>query len=136
MLDLEKQVKFEFELDKMPTTQQQKGIKKVNGKLQFYDRRGTNNYSLKAQLMKNKPKECFEKTVPLKLSVTFFYAIKQENRWWKWKTSRPDLDNLMKNLQDYMTKLRYYSDDSQIVWLEAKKVNDEKNRIEIEITEV
>lgn len=129
-------MKFEFELDKMPTTQQQKGIKKVNGKLQFYDRRGTNNYSLKAQLMKNKPKECFEKSVPLKLSVTFFYAIKQENRWWKWKTSRPDLDNLMKNLQDYMTKLRYYSDDSQIVWLEAKKVNDEKNRIEIEITEV
>jgi len=75
-------MKFEFELDKMPTTQQQKGIKKVKGKLQFYDRRGTNNYSLKAQLMKNKPKEC------------------------------------------------------QIVWLEAKKVNDEKNRIEIEITEV
>ncbi|EQC90920.1 crossover junction endodeoxyribonuclease RusA [Lactococcus lactis subsp. lactis bv. diacetylactis str. TIFN2] len=129
-------MKFKFELDKMPTTQQQKGIKKVKGKLQFYDRRGTNNYSLKAQLMKNKPKECFEKSVPLKLSVTFFYAIKQENRWWKWKTSRPDLDNLMKNLQDYMTKLRYYSDDSQIVWLEAKKVNDEKNRIEIEITEV
>ena len=129
-------LKFKFELDKMPTTQQQKGIKKVNGKLQFYDRRGTNNYSLKAQLMKNKPKECFEKSGPLKLSVTFFYAIKQENRWWKWKTSRPDLDNLMKNLQDYMTKLRYYSDDSQIVWLEAKKVNDEKNRIEIEITEV
>nr|WP_101913908.1 RusA family crossover junction endodeoxyribonuclease [Lactococcus lactis] len=129
-------MKFKFELDKMPTTQQQKGIKKVNGKLQFYDRRGTNNYSLKAQLMKNKPKECFEKSVPLKLTVTFFYAIKQENRWWQWKTSRPDLDNLMKNLQDYMTKLRYYSDDSQIVWIEAKKVNDEKNRIEIEITEV
>ncbi|MCT0061994.1 RusA family crossover junction endodeoxyribonuclease, partial [Lactococcus lactis subsp. lactis] len=114
-------MKFEFELDKMPTTQQQKGIKKVNGKLQFYNRRGTNNYSLKAQLMKNKPKECFEKNVPLKLSVTFFYAIKQKKRWWQWKTSRPDLDNLMKNLQDYMTKLRYYSDDSQIVWLEAKK---------------
>lgn len=129
-------LKFKFELDKMPTTQQQKGIKKVKGKLQFYDRRGTKNYSLKAQLMKNKPKECFEKNVPLKLSVTFFYAIKQKKRWWQWKTSRPDLDNLMKNLQDYMTKLRYYSDDSQIVWLEAKKVNDEKNRIEIEITEV
>ena len=86
--------------------------------------------------MKNKLKECFEKNVPLKLSVTFFYAIKQKKRWWQWKTSRPDLDNLMKNVQDYMTKLRYYSDDSQIVWLEAKKVNDEKNRIEIEITEV
>ncbi|MGY3734456.1 RusA family crossover junction endodeoxyribonuclease, partial [Lactococcus hircilactis] len=26
-------MKFEFELEKMPTTQQQKGIKKVNGKL-------------------------------------------------------------------------------------------------------
>ncbi len=54
-------MKFKFELDKMPTTHQQKGIKKVKGKLQFYDRRGTKNYSLKAQLMKNKPKECFEK---------------------------------------------------------------------------
>ncbi|MDT2875661.1 RusA family crossover junction endodeoxyribonuclease [Lactococcus lactis] len=129
-------MKFEVELDKMPTTQQQKGIKKVKGKLEFYDRRGTNNYSLKAQLMNNIPKYCFEKDVPLKLSVTFFYAIKQKKRWWQWKTSRPDLDNLLKNLQDYMTKLRYYSDDSQIVWLEAKKVNDEKNRIEIEITEV
>ncbi|WP_442773996.1 RusA family crossover junction endodeoxyribonuclease, partial [Lactococcus hircilactis] len=93
-------------------------------------------YELKANLMKNKPKECFEKDVPLKLSVTFFYAIKQKKRWWKWKTSRPDLDNLMKNSQDYMTKLRYYEDDSQIVWLEAKKFHSEKNKIEIEITEV
>ena len=119
-------MKFEFELDKMPTTQQQKGIKKVKGKLQFYDRRGTKNYSLKAQLMKNKPKECFEKNVPLKLSVTFFYAIKQKKRWWQWKTSRPDLDNLMKNLQDYMTKLRYYSDDSQIVCLKLKRLMTRK----------
>ncbi|MDM7537430.1 hypothetical protein QUD55_08090 [Lactococcus lactis] len=37
----------------------------MKGKLQFYDRRGTNNYSLKAQLMKNKPKECFEKNKEL-----------------------------------------------------------------------
>ena len=129
-------MKFEFELGKMPTTQQQKGIKKVNGKLQFYNRGGTSNYELKANLMKHKPKECFEKNAPLKLSVTFFYAIKQKKRWWKWKTSRPDLDNLMKNLQDYMTKLRYYADDSQIVWLESKKFHSEKNKIEIEITEV
>ena len=56
----------------MPTTQQQKGIKKVKGKLQFYDRRGTNNYSLKAQLMKNKPKECFEKNVPFEAIRYFF----------------------------------------------------------------
>ena len=129
-------LKFEFELEKMPTTQQQKGIKKVYGKLQFYDRGGTSNYELKSNLMKNKPKECFEKNVPLKLSVTFFYAIKQKKRWWQWKTSRPDLDNLMKNLQDYLTKLRYYADDSQIVWLESKKFHSEKNKIEIEITEV
>ena len=129
-------MKFEFELDKMPTTQQQKGIKKVNGKLQFYNRRGTSNYELKANLIKNRPKECFEKDVPLNLSVTFFYAIKKKKRWGYWKTSRPDLDNLMKNLQDYMTKLRYYEDDNQIVWIEAKKFHSERNRIEIEITEV
>lgn len=129
-------MKFELALTKMPTTQQQKGVTKKQGKLTFYNRNGTSNRELKLLLMRHKPPECFEKNQPIKLSVTYTYAIKAKKRWWKWKTSRPDLDNLMKNLQDYMTKLGYYHDDSQIVWLEAKKFHGEKNKIEIEITEV
>jgi Holliday junction resolvase RusA-like endonuclease len=56
--------------------------------------------------------------------------------WGEYKQTRPDLDNLMKNLQDYMTKLCYYADDSQIVVLCARKFYGNKNKIEIEITEL
>ena len=88
-------------------------------------------------LVQNRPKVPFlDKNIPLKLSVTFFYAIKQKKKWGLPKTTKPDLDNLLKNLQDYMTKLRFYVDDSQICWLEVKKFYSEKNSIEIEIEEI
>ena len=87
-------------------------------------------------LVQNRPKVPFlDKNIPLKLSVTFFYAIKQKKKWGLPKTTRPDLDNLLKNMQDYMTKLGYYADDSQISVLNIKKYFSEKNIIEIEIEE-
>ena len=130
-------MKFEFEMAKMPTTNQQKGVKNINGKLVTYDRKGTKNQELVMNLVQNRPKVPFlDKNIPLKLSVTFFYAIKQKKKWGLQKTTKPDLDNLLKNLQDYMTKLGYYADDSQICWLEVKKFYSEKNSIEIEIEEI
>ena len=130
-------MKFKFEMAKMPTTNQQKGVKNINGKLVTYDRKGTKNQELVMNLVQNRPKVPFlDKNIPLKLSVTFFYAIKQKKKWGLLKTTKPDLDNLLKNLQDYMTKLGYYVDDSQICWLEVKKFYSEKNSIEIEIEEM
>ena len=129
-------MKFEFQLDKMPITQQQKGITFRNGKFQTYNRRGVQNSELQSLLIQNKPHNSFDKGIPLKLSVTFTTAIKQKKRWWQWKTTRPDLDNQLKNLQDYMTKYGYYCDDSQVVWLDVKKLYGEKTKISIEITEV
>lgn len=120
----------------MPTTNQQKGAKTINGKYISYNRKGTKNTELVNNLVRNKPKATFiNKDIPLKLSVTFHYAIKQKNKWGKLKTTRPDLDNLLKGLQDYMTKIGYYADDSQICLLEVKKFYSEKNIIEIEIQE-
>ncbi|CEF50679.1 Endodeoxyribonuclease RusA [Lactococcus garvieae] len=104
-------MKFSFNLQKMPVTQQQKGIGYRNGKISFYNRKGTENKELVNALKRN---------APGKPTVTFWNAIKQKKKWWQFKTTRPDLDNLMKNLQDYMTKLGYYTDDSQIVVLIAK----------------
>ena len=130
-------MKFEFEMAKMPITNQQKGVKNINGKLVTYDRKGTKNQELVMNLVQNRPNVPFlDKNIPLKLSVTFFYAIKQKKKWGLQKTTKPDLDNLLKNLQDYMTKLGYYADDSQICWLEVKKFYSEKNSIEIEIEEI
>ena len=130
-------MKFKFEMAKMPTTNQQKGVKNINGKLVTYDRKGTKNQELVMNLVQNRPKVPFlDKNIPLKLSVTFFYVIKQKKKWGLPKTTKPDLDNLLKNLQDYMTKLRYYVDDSQISCLVVKKFYSEKNSIEIEIEEI
>lgn len=125
-----------FDLEKMPVTAQRRGITKKKGKLQFYGRQGSNNYELQAKLLQNAPKEPIPAGTPTKLAVVFRYVIKQKKRWWQWKTSRPDLDNLLKNLQDYMTKFGYYADDSQICWLDVRKYHDEKNSIEIELTEL
>lgn len=130
-------MKFSFELSKMPTTNQQKGAKTINGKYISYNRKGTKNTELVNNLVKYRPKVPFlNKDIPLKLSVTFYYAIKQKKKWGQQKTTRPDLDNLLKGLQDYMTKLGYYADDSQICWLEVKKFYSDKNIIEIGIKEV
>ena len=128
-------MKLSFELQKMPVTQQQKGIGYRNGKISFYNRKGTENKELVNALKRNAPSKPYDKDVPLQLTVTFWNAIKQKKKWWQFKTTRPDLDNLMKNLQDYMTKLGYYTDDSQIVVLIAKKYYLDKNQIDIEIEE-
>ena len=128
-------MKFSFELQKMPTTAQQKGVSYKNGNPVFYNRKGTQNYELQGALKKAAPKLPFPKGTPLILDVVFTYAIKQKRLWGEYKQTRPDLDNLMKNLQDYMTKFGYYADDSQIVVLCARKFYGNKNKIEIEITE-
>lgn len=129
-------MKIEFELSKMPTTQQQKGISYRNGRPTFYNRKGTTNQELKVALMKHKPRKEFEKGQLLILDIVFIYAVKKKKLWGEYKDTRPDLDNLLKNLQDYMTELGYYADDSQIVILAAQKFYGPKNKIEIGISEL
>lgn len=67
------------------------------------------------------------------LEVTFFYQIKQQKRWGQWKTSKPDLDNSVKSLQDVMTRMGFWKDDSQIAFLKLKKRLSEKPGILIEV---
>lgn len=121
---------------KMPTTAQQRGVSKRNGKTIFYNRRGTQNAELKGLLMRNAPSQPIAKGIPIILDVIFTFKHQKKKLWGKYKPTRPDLDNLMKNLQDYMTKLGYYADDSQIVVLCARKFYGSRNKIEIEISEV
>ena len=120
---------------KMPTTQQQKGVTKRNGKTIFYNRRGTSNPELKGLLKKHAPKAPVTKGVPIVLNIVFTFKHQKKSLWGRYKPTRPDLDNLLKNLQDYMTKLGYYADDSQIVVLCASKLYGSKHSIEIEIEE-
>ncbi|MEY8514199.1 RusA family crossover junction endodeoxyribonuclease [Lactococcus taiwanensis] len=129
-------MKFIIFPSKMPTTQQQKGVTKRNGKLIFYNRRGTENVELQGLLRKKAPKTPVPKGVPIILNVIFNFKHQKKSLWGRYKETRPDLDNLMKNLQDYMTKLGYYTDDSQIVVLCASKFYGQRHSIEIDIEEV
>ena len=76
---------------------------------------------------------------PIKLCVTWCYPWRKTEPkknmivGYKWCTTRPDCDNLSKLVQDIMTKLNFWEDDSQIAWLEFKKMWSNKPGIYVEI---
>ncbi|MDG4974290.1 RusA family crossover junction endodeoxyribonuclease [Lactococcus lactis] len=129
----ELRVKFEFFMDKMPTTRQQKGIKVVKGQVRSYNRGNTANYELQKNLLMNKPKVPFDKGLALTLKVYFIYGTKDKSKWGKRKITRPDGDNLMKGFQDYMQHYRYFMDDAQIAPLIVDRFWGQNNKIIVEL---
>lgn len=82
------------------------------------------------------------KDVPLKLTATFVMPIPKSaskklkvslNGWWH--TKKPDTSNITKSVEDALNQLAY-ADDSQIAWIDCKKVFGETPRLEIEFTEL
>ncbi len=126
-------MKFEFIMDKMPSTRQQKGIKVVKGQLRTYNRGNTANYELQKNLLMNKPKVPFDKGIAITLKVYFIYRTKDKKKWGKRKTTRPDGDNLMKGFQDYMQSYRYFMDDAQIAPLIVDRFWGQNNKIIVEL---
>lgn len=126
-------MKFEFFMDKMPTTRQQKGIKVVKGQVRSYNRGNTANYGLQKNLLMNKPKVPFDKGVAITLKVYFVYGTKDKKKWGKRKITRPDGDNLMKGFQDYMQHYRYFIDDAQIAPLIVDRFWGQNNKIIVEL---
>ena len=86
-------------------------------------------YRLVRALSGHQPKEKFIR--PIKLTVYWIFQKTQ-----KAKAVTPDLDNLLKALQDIMKRLGFYKDDSLIVELHSKKVMHEKSGLYVEIEEV
>lgn len=116
---------FKIHLPKEPTgTAQQKGVAFQRGKVRFYektqvkDQRMTYFYALKPY----KPKEPFKG--PISITVSFVYpqrkTVKMKEAL-EWKTTTPDLDNLLKLFLDAMTQCKFWEDDKQIVHMESKK---------------
>ena len=55
---------------------------------------------------------------------------------YRWKTSKPDTDNLIKMLKDCMTRTGYWKDDAQVVSEITQKFYGPKPGIYIEVTKV
>ena len=117
-------------------TSQQKGVRVVNGKPFFYRKNKIDSarshfiYSLK----KYAPET--PSCRPIRLSVWFFFDVKEKKKWGMWKASRPDADGYLKEFQDAMTECGFWADDSQIVDLRIRKSYAAEGEIYVEIEEL
>ena len=68
------------------------------------------------------------------LSIDFDYFTPTKKRRGKWKTTRPDCDNLVKILIDCMTKLGFWLDDSQVARLVVNKRYSNSEQAQITIS--
>ena len=85
------------------------------------------------------PPEPFTGALSVAVSIRYPFRISEPERRKKLgllpKTTRPDADNLQKELQDVMTQLGFWKDDSQIFDLRVSKYWAETPGIKISITE-
>ena len=131
-----------FRLDCIPptATAQQKGAFVCGGRVRFFTKkkvRQSENF-LAALLSMHKPDVPFSE--PVSVSVTWTFPFRKSERRSVVKagmpvphTSRPDLDNLEKNLLDVMTRLNFWTDDSLVTEKSTSKWWGPKPGIDIEI---
>lgn len=131
-----------FRLDCTPptATAQQKGVFVVGGKARFFTKkkvRQSENF-LAGLLSMHQPDVPFD--CPVAVTVRWVFPWRKSERKSVVKagapvphTSRPDLDNLEKNLLDVLTRLNFWTDDSLVAEKRTSKWWGPKPGIDIRI---
>lgn len=126
---------IEFFLPIIPpeTTHQQKKVHVVKNKPVFYEPEDLKaaRSKLMAHLSKHVPDEKF--VGPVRLMVKWLFPIVGEHKNGEYKFTKPDLDNSNKLIQDCLTKLGFWKDDSYVVSLITEKFWAEQPGIYIRI---
>ena len=73
---------------------------------------------------------------PVRLTVIFYFDIKEKKKWGHYKTKRPDASNLIKELEDSMTSMGFWYDDSQVADLRIIKYYAESATVYIRVEEL
>lgn len=123
-------------MEKPPTvTAQQHRITIRNGYPVVYDtdQMKTAKELLMLMLARHRPKTPIQGPIELYVGWRFHSKSHKDGTW---KTTRPDADNSMKMLQDCMTKMQFWNDDSQIVRLMVEKYWSDYPGIHIRIREL
>lgn len=115
--------KIEFFMPMIPpsVTHQEKKVQIVKGKPVFYeptelkDARG----KLVGHLLEHTPE--YKILRPIRLVVKWCFPLRQSKEDGQYKDTKPDLDNAQKLLQDCMTYVGFWKDDSQIASLICEK---------------
>lgn len=90
---------------------------------------------LTLMMKKYRPKQPSDR--PIRLVVCLYFDIsKPKKLWGKYKTTRPDCDNYVKEIKDVMTDLKFWNDDAQVVDLRVIKRYSEKATIYISLEEL
>lgn len=124
-------MKIEMRLNMLPPTKtfQDKGISVRRGKAHIYQRRDSADIreAMRSRLIKYIPEKPLEG--PLKAEIDFCYPATEKAKeimlrnsyGWYPKATKPDCDNLSKQLLDVMQELGFYRNDSQIYVLLIQK---------------
>lgn len=108
-------MKIEFFIPIIPptVTQQEHKVTVRNGKPAFYDPEELKEARkiFKAYLWPHRPEEPLKG--PVRLVTKWIWPGSGEKRV-RWKTTKPDTDNLVKLFKDQMTKCGYWKDDAQV----------------------
>ena len=104
--------------------------------IQHYRTDNVQNFrdSIMLRMKRYAPKE--RMTGPIKLEIYVHSDTKTRSKWGKFKVTRPDCDNFVKEIMDVMTKLKFWKDDAQVVDLRVVKIYSEKASISISYEEL
>ncbi|GAA5361362.1 RusA family crossover junction endodeoxyribonuclease [Streptococcus uberis] len=108
-------IEFFIPMKKIPTTtHQQKKVRVVKGKPQFYepDSLQEARAMFMSKFAKHVPNQ--KMTGPLRLTVKWLFPMTKQSVNGQYKTSKPDTDNLNKLPKDCMTELGFWNDDAQV----------------------
>lgn len=128
-------MKIEFFLPMIPprTTYQEKKLTVLNGKPMIYEPHNVRDAreKLTAHLARFAPEKPLEGA--LRLTVKWLFPKSKTHKDGEYKTTRPDVDNLVKMLADCMTDLGFWRDDAQIASEIIEKFYADRTGIYIKI---
>lgn len=136
-------MQIEFFLPMIPPTitHQQKQVHVVHGKPVFYEPE-----ELKAArslftdaVGRYAPEQPFDG--PVQLITKWIWAEEYTGQMsfadvWRWKTTKPDTDNMIKLLKDCMTRVGFWKDDSQVASEITEKFLADKPGIYVKVVEL
>ena len=148
ILKIEINVAAQFFLPMIPPTVTQQEhkvmVNRKTGRVQFYDPPELRAARAKLTDMVERyaPEQPLEGA--LQLVTKWIWPIETDGQLslpvpgteWRWKTSKPDTDNLIKMLKDCMTRTGYWKDDAQVASEITQKFYGPKPGIYIEVTTV
>ena len=89
---------------------------------------------LEYKLKRYKPAKPIEGAV--RIMVCVYFNVKEKRLWGKYKTQKPDCSNYVKEIEDAMTSVGYWRDDSQICDLRVIKYYAEEACIFIRVEDI